>query len=104
MAAAEPDDRPRRRCAAVPPPQENEVDSSLLELMKSGGYFYKHDFGRAKRSPEILVYIYISSYVLLARRLSSEAFKSSAVVRGCRRARRGSEVVAIYNTWCETPI
>lgn len=26
------------------------ADSMLLDMMKAGGYFYKHDFGRNKRS------------------------------------------------------
>lgn len=55
--------RPRRAAASAerrpdPPPRslptatqaENEVDPAVLEMMKAGGYFYKHDFGRAKRS------------------------------------------------------
>ena len=29
---------------------DNNVDPNLQELMKKGGYFYKHDYGRAKRS------------------------------------------------------
>ena len=35
--------------------QNGNVDPSLLELMKSGAYFYKHDFGRSKRSRKWLV-------------------------------------------------
>jgi len=32
-----------------------EVESSLMDLLKGGGYFYKHDYGRSKRSRKWLV-------------------------------------------------
>ena len=31
------------------PPRAQDMDDHLYEMMKGGGYFYKHDFGRAKR-------------------------------------------------------
>lgn len=33
---------------------QEKVDAGLLEMMKSGSYFYKHDFGRNKRGRKFL--------------------------------------------------
>ena len=40
----------------LPPPAQPDggVAPELLEMMKGGGYFYKHDFGRQKRGRKLL--------------------------------------------------
>ena len=46
---------PPRSLTCARPRQSGEVESSLMELLKQGGYFFKHDYGRSKRGRKWLV-------------------------------------------------